>query len=125
MAEFLNRIDETVLFDRLSRDNMRSIVDIQLVDVERLLRERHVGLEVTDEARVLLANEGYDIVYGARPLAKVIRQRVLNPLAKKILNGEVLSDARVMLSVEDGALRIGVVNKGDDGVEDAEIVAED
>ena len=56
--EFLNRIDETVLFDRLSRDNMRSIVDIQLVDVERLLRERHVGLEVTDEARVLLANEG-------------------------------------------------------------------
>ena len=67
----------------------------------------------------------YDIVYGARPLAKVIRQRVLNPLAKKILNGEVLSDARVMLSVEDGALRIGVVNKGDDGVEDAEIVGED
>jgi ATP-dependent Clp protease ATP-binding subunit ClpB len=99
--EFLNRVDETIIFHQLGRDQIRRIVDIQLVRVEKLLEERRIQLEVSDEARALLAEKGYDPHYGARPLKRVIQRMLQDPLAMKILEGEfpegskVIVDARV------------------------------
>jgi ATP-dependent Clp protease ATP-binding subunit ClpB len=99
--EFLNRIDETIVFHQLARDHFHRIVDIQLERVKKLLAERHVSIEVTSEAKDLLAEKGYDPHYGARPLKRVIQRLLQDPLAMKILEGEfpegskVLVDARV------------------------------
>ena len=87
--EFLNRLDEILLFRRLSRDDMVGIVDIQLKQLQKLLDERKVTLEVDPEAEKWLANAGYDPVYGARPLKRVIQRELQNPLAEKILAGEI------------------------------------
>src|ERR1700752_987384 len=87
--EFLNRLDEILLFRRLSRDDMVGIVNIQLAQLEKLLEDRKVPLEIDAEAKKWLANAGYDPVYGARPLKRVIQRELQNPLAEKILSGEV------------------------------------
>jgi ATP-dependent Clp protease ATP-binding subunit ClpB len=87
--EFLNRLDEILLFRRLSRDDMVGIVDIQLKQLQKLLDERKVTLEVDREAERWLANAGYDPVYGARPLKRVIQRELQNPLAEKLLAGEI------------------------------------
>ena len=87
--EFLNRLDEILLFRRLSREDMVGIVDIQLQQLQKLLDERKVTLEIDLEAKKWLANAGYDPVYGARPLKRVIQRELQNPLAEKILTGEV------------------------------------
>jgi ATP-dependent Clp protease ATP-binding subunit ClpB len=87
--EFLNRLDEILLFRRLSRDDMVGIVDIQLAQLEKLLADRKVALEIDAEAKKWLANAGYDPVYGARPLKRVIQRELQNPLAEKILSGEI------------------------------------
>jgi ATP-dependent Clp protease ATP-binding subunit ClpB len=99
--EFLNRIDETIVFHQLGREEFHRIVDIQLQRVKALLGSRRIELEITDEARDLLAEKGYDPHYGARPLKRVIQRMLQDPLAMKILEGEfpegskVLVDARV------------------------------
>jgi ATP-dependent Clp protease ATP-binding subunit ClpB len=99
--EFLNRIDETIVFHQLGREHFHRIVDIQLERVQRLLSDRRIAIEVTDEAKDLLAEKGYDPHYGARPLKRVIQRLLQDPLAMKILEGEfpegskVLVDARV------------------------------
>jgi len=99
--EFLNRVDDTIIFHQLRRDQIGAIVDIQLARVRKLLADRHIELELTPEARTLLADKGYDPHYGARPLKRVIQRLVQDPLAVKILEGEfpegskVLADARV------------------------------
>jgi ATP-dependent Clp protease ATP-binding subunit ClpB len=87
--EFLNRLDEILLFRRLSREDMVGIVDIQLKQLQKLLDERKVTLQIDDEAKKWLANAGYDPVYGARPLKRVIQRELQNPLAERILSGEV------------------------------------
>jgi ATP-dependent Clp protease ATP-binding subunit ClpB len=87
--EFLNRLDEILLFRRLSRDDMVGIVDIQLAQLEKLLEDRKVTLDIDAEAKKWLANAGYDPVYGARPLKRVIQRELQNPLAEKILSGEI------------------------------------
>src|SRR5580693_8579786 len=87
--EFLNRLDEILLFRRLSRDDMVGIVDIQLAQLEKLLADRKVTLEIDADAKKWLANAGYDPVYGARPLKRVIQRELQNPLAEKILAGEI------------------------------------
>jgi len=87
--EFLNRLDEILLFRRLSRDDMVGIVDIQLAQLEKLLEDRKVSLDIDAEAKKWLANVGYDPVYGARPLKRVIQRELQNPLAEKILGGEI------------------------------------
>ena len=87
--EFLNRLDEILLFRRLSRDDMVGIVDIQLRQLQKLLDDRKVTLEIDAEAKKWLANAGYDPVYGARPLKRVIQRELQNPLAEKILAGEI------------------------------------
>jgi ATP-dependent Clp protease ATP-binding subunit ClpB len=86
--EFLNRIDETVIFRPLARDQMDRIVDIQMGDLYRRLAERGITMQLTEAARTLLANEGFDPAYGARPLKRSITRLVQNPLARRLLAGE-------------------------------------
>jgi ATP-dependent Clp protease ATP-binding subunit ClpB len=85
--EFLNRVDETIMFHPLSRAHLGAIVDLQLAHVARLVADRRLRLEVTEAAPEALIEEGYDPVYGARPLKRVIQRRVQNPLAMAILEG--------------------------------------
>ena len=104
--EFLNRLDEILLFHRLTREQMTGIVDIQLRRLEALLADREVTIAVDDDAKAWLAVEGYDPVYGARPLKRTIQRQLQNPLATLILEGRVKSGDRVDVSVRDGALAI-------------------
>jgi ATP-dependent Clp protease ATP-binding subunit ClpB len=87
--EFLNRIDEIILFHRLKREQMEAIVDIQLERLRKLLVERKIAIELDETARKWLAEKGYDPAYGARPLKRVIQKQVQDPLAEKILAGDV------------------------------------
>jgi len=93
--EFLNRLDEIVLFDRLSRANMDGIVDIQLGILERRLSSRGITLNVDESAQTWLADRGYDPVYGARPLKRVIQKAVQDQLAEEILSGKVKDGSTV------------------------------
>ncbi len=99
--EFLNRIDETVIFDRLDRDQLRRIVDIQLGRLRARLDEQELGLEVTPAAMDRLADLGFDPLYGARPLKRVIRKQVEDGLARAMLTGEVAPDTTVVVDVDD------------------------
>ncbi|HEX5318746.1 MAG TPA: ATP-dependent chaperone ClpB, partial [Stellaceae bacterium] len=105
--EFLNRLDEILLFRRLSRGDMKGIVDIQLVRLERLLADRKIVLAIDDKAREWLANAGYDPVYGARPLKRVIQRDLQNPLAQRILEGRIPDGATVTVGANDNGLVIG------------------
>src|SRR5262249_7433556 len=87
--EFLNRIDETIIFHRLGPEHLRQIVDIQLRHLKSRLAERGINLTLSDKAKDKLAKDGYDPVYGARPLKRLIQQEIENPLARKILAGEL------------------------------------
>jgi ATP-dependent Clp protease ATP-binding subunit ClpB len=103
--EFLNRIDETVIFKPLTRDQIGEIVEIQLEIVRKRLAEREIELMLTDDARTWLANRGYDPVFGARPLKRVIQKHLLDPLAMQILNGELHDGERVVVDLgPDGEL---------------------
>jgi len=104
--EFLNRVDEIVLFHRLKRSQMAAIVDIQMERVRRLLADRKITLEMDDAARQLLAERGYDPVYGARPLKRVIQKYVQDPLAEKILMGQAKDGQTVHLSANNAGLVI-------------------
>ena len=88
--EFLNRVDDIIVFRPLSREDLVRIVDLQLRHLETMLAARHHGLEVTPEAKELLAAQGYDPVYGARPLKRVIQRELQNPLALELLDGKFL-----------------------------------
>jgi ATP-dependent Clp protease ATP-binding subunit ClpB len=89
LPEFLNRIDETIVFHPLDREQIGKIVDLQLARFAKLLEERDIRLEVTDAARKAIASEGYDPTFGARPLKRVIQQRIQNPLATELLKGRI------------------------------------
>ncbi|ENN87583.1 ATP-dependent Clp protease, ATP-binding protein subunit protein [Rhizobium freirei PRF 81] len=102
--EFLNRVDEIILFHRLKRDEMGAIVDIQLERLLKLLSERKITLELDEDARNWLANKGYDPVYGARPLKRVIQKYVQDPLAEQILSGQVPDGS--MVKVTSGSDRL-------------------
>ena len=104
--EFLNRIDEIIVFHRLKRDQMTAIVDIQLGRLQQLLADRKIRLELDDQARTWLANRGYEPAYGARPLKRVIQKHVQDPLAEQILAGRVVDGETVRITVGDGRLVI-------------------
>ncbi len=104
--EFLNRLDEIILFNRLSREHMKEIVDIQIKRLQERLAERHITLDLDQAARDWLANAGYDPVYGARPLKRTIQRYIQNPLATMILDGEIVDGDTVTVSVRDGGLVI-------------------
>jgi ATP-dependent Clp protease ATP-binding subunit ClpB len=101
LPEFLNRIDETIVFHPLNRDQIGRIVDLQLAHFAKLLAERDIRLEVTDAARKEIATEGYDPTYGARPLKRVIQQRIQNPLATEILKGRIEPHGGVRIDSHD------------------------
>ncbi|MEL6783940.1 MAG: AAA family ATPase, partial [Pseudomonadota bacterium] len=108
--EFLNRVDETILFHRLQRANMKAIVEIQLARLEKLLEERKISLDMDGDALSWLAEKGYDPAYGARPLKRVIQNQVQDPLAEMILAGEVLDGQTV--SVTSGTTKLKFRVKG-------------
>jgi len=128
--EFLNRIDEIILFHRLARENMAAIVDIQMRRLGALLEDRKITLQLDEAGREWLANTGYDPAYGARPLKRVIQKNIQDPLAELILAGEIADGTAVPITAVNGALMIagqpasgapagnagGDGNKGDDKV---------
>ena len=101
LPEFLNRIDETIVFHPLSRDQIGRIVELQLQRLEGLLSEQGVTLEVTPAAKQAIANEGYDPTFGARPLKRVIQQRIQNPLATDLLRGRIPAGSTVRVDYRD------------------------
>jgi ATP-dependent Clp protease ATP-binding subunit ClpB len=105
--EFLNRLDEIVVFDRITRDQMTSIVDIQMKRLLKRLATRNIRLDLDDSARQWLADEGYDPVYGARPLKRVIQKALQDPLAEALLAGEILDGATVPVTAGANGLIIG------------------
>ncbi len=102
--EFLNRLDEIVLFDALTRDDLAHIVDLQLALLEKRLAVRRISIEVTDAARDWLSMTGYDPAYGARPLRRLIQTAIGDPLAKKLIAGEVTDGGSVTVDVGDDGL---------------------
>jgi ATP-dependent Clp protease ATP-binding subunit ClpB len=104
--EFLNRVDEIIVFHRLRREQMAAIVDIQMQRLQKLLNERHINLVLEDTARQWLATEGYDPAYGARPLKRVIQKNVQDPLSELVLAGKVKDGDTVRVSASDGGLQI-------------------
>ncbi len=104
--EFLNRLDEIILFHRLSRGNMDQIVDIQVARLQKLLADRKITLDLDDKARHWLGDNGYDPVYGARPLKRVIQKKLQDPLAELILSGEIGDGQRLEISADETGLMI-------------------
>ncbi|MDR7061350.1 MULTISPECIES: ATP-dependent chaperone ClpB [unclassified Sphingopyxis] len=104
--EFLNRLDEIVLFNRLAQQHMGGIVDIQVARVQKLLADRKVTLDLTDAARAWLGRVGYDPVYGARPLKRAVQKYLQDPLADLILKGEVKDGQAIKVDEGDGALKL-------------------
>ena len=104
--EFLNRVDEIILFHRLRREDMGAIVDIQFKRLAKLLEDRKINLDLEPKARTWLADKGYDPAYGARPLKRVIQKNVQDPLAEMILAGDVGDNETVKIGAERGALTI-------------------
>ncbi|WP_188062982.1 ATP-dependent chaperone ClpB [Sphingobium sp. KCTC 72723] len=106
--EFLNRLDEVILFHRLGAAHMAPIVDIQVARVQKLLKDRKIALDLTDGARAWLGRVGYDPVYGARPLKRAVQRYLQDPLADMILRGNVPDGSTVRVEDGDGALALGV-----------------
>ncbi len=116
--ELLNRIDEVIVFEPLGKEQIEQIVDLMLDRVRVQLSERKIMMEATEPARALLATEGFDPEYGARPLRRTVQRLVENPIARGILRGEFREGDTVVLEVEDGKLtpRLLVATREDDGV---------
>ena len=111
--EFLNRLDEIILFHRLKRTHMGAIVDIQLLRLKKLLADRKIEVVLTEEARSLLAEKGYDPAYGARPLKRVIQKSIQDPLAEEILAGRVKDGDSVEVGVASGKFTFNGLVMGD------------
>ena len=102
--EFLNRVDEIIIFDRLTKDDLKKIVEIQLRRLSKRLEQQKITLKLSDSAKELLAREGYDPVYGARPLRRTIQKEILDPLSIDILEGKVREGQTVQVDAKNGAL---------------------
>jgi ATP-dependent Clp protease ATP-binding subunit ClpB len=106
--EFLNRVDEVVVFSRLDREQLAEIVALQVERLRERLAERGVELELTEAAIALLAREGYDPAYGARPLKRLVQRRIENPMAQRLLAGEVGQGDRVVVDADGEELTFAV-----------------
>ncbi|MGZ8844477.1 MAG: AAA family ATPase, partial [Pyrinomonadaceae bacterium] len=102
--EFLNRIDDIVIFHRLSREQITQIIDVQLERLRAMLHDRNISLVLEDSARELLAREGYDPNFGARPLKRAIQTLIQNRLAMKLLRGEIQSGQTIVVSARNGEM---------------------
>jgi ATP-dependent Clp protease ATP-binding subunit ClpB len=98
--EFLNRVDEIIVFHALTEEHLKQIVEIQLNGLRKRLAERHIELVLTDQARSILVRSGYDPTYGARPLKRAIQQEIETPLARRILTGEVRDGQQVFVDAD-------------------------
>ena len=105
--EFLNRIDEIVVFDRLNESMIRKIAQLRLSELGERLTQRNIKLEVEDKAIDYIAKEGYDEQFGARPLKRAIQNLLENPIAKKILAGEIMEGDTIHVSLSGSELAIG------------------
>ena len=97
--EFLNRIDEIVVFDALTQEQVRNVVDLMIAEVEERLRERNIAITLTTAAKDWLAEKGYDPVYGARPMRRAVQRYIENPLSTRILSGELVEGDTVRVEV--------------------------
>ena len=102
--EFLNRIDETIIFDRLGKEDLAGIVKLQLERVVQRLEKQDLHLDISDEAVAFIGDQGYDPVYGARPLKRAIQSLLLDPLSLEVLEGKFVPGGRIVASLEDGKL---------------------
>jgi ATP-dependent Clp protease ATP-binding subunit ClpB len=102
--EFLNRVDDTILFKPLTLQEIERIVELQIVDVHRRLADRRLELAITEPARVLIAREGYDPVYGARPLRRFIQHEVETRIGRALLSGDIRDGASIIVDAEDDDL---------------------
>jgi len=110
--EFLNRIDDIVVFKQLGREQIAQIVEVQLGRLRKMLEERGITIELDDSAKELLVKEGYDPVYGARPLKRAIQTLIQNPLAVKMLQGDIGTGQTVRVTAEGGELKFVPVEAG-------------
>jgi ATP-dependent Clp protease ATP-binding subunit ClpB len=104
--EFLNRVDEIVLFKPLLKEEIKKIIDLLLMDLQDRLEERKIGLKLTDRARDFIATEAYDPVYGARPLHRYLQTHIETPLAKEIIGGHLLEGSRVVIDSDENGLMV-------------------
>lgn len=104
--EFLNRVDDIIVFRQLSREDLAKIIDLQLAKLEQQLAQRHLRLEVTPEAKRALVAMGYDPVYGARPLKRVIQRELQNPIALGVLDGTFVEGAVIQVGYDGQHLTI-------------------
>ena len=104
--EFLNRLDEILLFERLKPEHMGAIVDIQLARLQGWLKDRQITLELTPKARKLLGEEGYDPAYGARPLKRVIQKNVQDELARLVLSGNLHDGQKVKIKTQGSKIQL-------------------
>lgn len=102
--EFLNRVDDIIIFEPLTEEHLKKVVDLLVLEVEKRLADSNIGLELTDEAKAWLLKEGYEPAYGARPLRRAIQRYVENPLSSRILGGEVKDGDRVVVGVDGDGL---------------------
>jgi ATP-dependent Clp protease ATP-binding subunit ClpB len=102
--EFLNRVDDTVLFTPLVQEQIAEIVDLMLTELRIRLAQRRIDLEVSDEARAFISREGYDPVYGARPLRRFISRELETRIARALVTGEVVDGSTIKVDVPDGQL---------------------
>ena len=107
--EFLNRIDETIIFHNLTHQQIREIVDIQLKQLEKRLADRNIVIQLSGDAKDLLAEKGFDPVYGARPLKRTIQQFIENPLSMEILKGDIAESSQIKANVENGKIVFDII----------------
>jgi ATP-dependent Clp protease ATP-binding subunit ClpB len=98
--EFLNRVDETIVFHALSEEHLKQIVEIQLHGLRKRLADRHIELELTDRARAFLVRSGYDPTYGARPLKRAIQREIETPMARRSLAGELRDSQLIVVDLD-------------------------
>jgi ATP-dependent Clp protease ATP-binding subunit ClpB len=104
--EFLNRLDEIILFHKLSKDDLTKIVDVQVGHLEHLLADRNIKVEIDDKAKDWLSQNGFDDMYGARPLRRLIQREIQNNIAKMILAGDIKDGDTIKLSEKNGVIVI-------------------
>ena len=105
--EFLNRVDDIVLFKPLTLAEIQEIVDLLTEDLRRRLSDRRIGLDMTDEAREFVARKGYDPVFGARPLKRFLQRELETRIGRALIGGDILDGARITVDVDDGTLVVG------------------
>jgi ATP-dependent Clp protease ATP-binding subunit ClpB len=105
--EFLNRLDDSIVFHPLTREHIKEIIDIQLADLRKRLEEKNITIKLTDSAKEALTNEGFDRVYGARPLRRVIQKRIENPLSSMIIKGEIKENDALVADFKDTTWKLG------------------